>query len=230
MIISTFNIQNNYKNYDKIKSKQIYSYLKKNKIDILGLQEVFNKCSSDLLNYLNNDYQMIGEYRFLSKFLLRRFNEKTPIITNYKIISNKTYHLPHFPSVLKRVLTHIVIEYKGKEISIYNTHLEVRNLSVKKRQLKKIYNLLKNDHREKILMGDFNLKTNKTIFLDFVSLLESIGMTRIPLNEKTLKQSRYSREIDHIFISNGFALKKKQVIKNLNISDHYPVIVELEVE
>ena len=121
-------------------------------------------------------------------------------------------------------------EDKGKEISIYNTHLEVRNLSVKKRQLKKIYNLLKNDHREKILMGDFNLKTNKTIFLDFVSLLESIGMTRIPLNEKTLKQSRYSREIDHIFISNGFALKKKQVIKNLNISDHYPVIVELEVE
>ena len=122
MILSTFNIQNNYKYYDKIKAKQIYNFLKKNKIDIFGLQEVFNKCSKDLINYLGNDYKMFGEYRFLSKILLRRFNEKTPIITNYKIISNKTYHLPHFPSILKRVLTHIVIEYNGKEISIYNTH------------------------------------------------------------------------------------------------------------
>lgn len=228
MIISTFNIQNNYKNYDKVKSKQIYSYLKKNKIDVLGLQEVFNKCSRDLLKYLDNDYQMIGDYRFLSKFLLRRFNEKTPLITNYKIISSKTYHLPHFPSILKRVLTHIIVKYKGKEISIYNTHLEVRNLRVKKRQLRRIYKIIEDDSREKILMGDFNLKTNNPVFMEFVILLKNLGMKRISLNEKTLRQSRYSREIDHIFISDSFKLKKKKVIKNLNISDHYPVIVELE--
>ena len=229
MKISTFNIQNNYKNYDKIKAKQIYNYMKKNKIDIFGLQEVFNKCSEDLNSYLDNNYQMIGEYRFLSKLLLRRFNEKTPIITNYKITSYKTYRLPHFPSVLKRILTHIVIEYKGKEISIYNTHLEVRNLSVKRRQLKKIYNIIKNDHRKIILMGDFNLKNNNPIFLDFVDSLKKIGIMRVSLNEKTLKQSRYSREIDHIFISECFNLIKKQVVKNLDISDHYPVIVEIEI-
>ena len=127
-------------------------------------------------------------------------------------------------------MTKVVIEDNGKLVSIYNTHLEVRNLSVKKRKLKKIYKLLINDPREKILMGDFNLKTNNSVFLDFVSSLEKIKMTRISLNEKTLKQSRYSREIDHIFISDGLKLKKKQVIKNLNISDHYPVMVDLEVE
>ena len=229
MIISTLNIQNNYKKYDRIKAKQIYSFLKKNKIDFLGLQEVFSKCNKDLIGYLGDNYKMIGDYRFLSRFLLRRFNEKTPIITNYKIISNKTYHLPHFPSVLKRVLTHVVVEYRGKEISIYNTHLEVKNLNVKKRQLKKIKRILETDSREKILMGDFNFKNNNLVFLDFVNSLEKLGMVRIPLNEKTLKQSKYSREIDHIFVSSGFNLKRKQVIKNLYISDHYPVIVELEV-
>jgi len=230
MKISTFNIQNDYGKYDKSKSKQIYNYLKSNKIDVLGLQEVFSKCDDDLINYLGNSYKMIGKYRFFSKLLLRRFNEKNPIVTNYKIVSFKTYHLPFFPSILKRVLTHVVIEYKGKEISIYNTHLEVRNLNVKKRQLNKIYSILKEDSREKILMGDFNLKTNKPLFLDFIESLEEIGMVRVPLDEKTLKQSRYSREIDHIFISSKFKLKNKQVIKDLDISDHYPVIVELEVE
>lgn len=230
MKISTFNIQNDYGKYDKRKSKQIYNYLKSNKIDVLGLQEVFSKCGDDLINYLGNSYKMIGKYRFFSKILLRRFNEKNTIVTNYKIVSFKTYHLPFFPSILKRVLTHVVIEYKGKEISIYNTHLEVRNLNVKKRQLNKIYSILKEDSREKILMGDFNLKTNKPLFLDFIESLEEIGMVRVPLDEKTLKQSRYSREIDHIFISSKFKLKNKQVIKDLDISDHYPVIVELEVE
>lgn len=229
MKISTFNIQNDYGKYDKSKSKQIYNYLKINKIDILGLQEVFSKCSDDLINYLGNNYKMIGKYRFFSKFLLRRFNEKNPIVTNYKIISFKTYHLPFFPSILKRVLTHVVVEYKGKEISIYNTHLEVRNLNVKKRQLNKIYSILKDDSREKILMGDFNLKNNNSLFQKFINDLEEIGMVRVPLNEKTLKLSRYSREIDHIFLSEGFIIKKKEVIKNLSISDHYPVMIEVDL-
>ena len=48
MKVSTFNIQNNYKCYDKDKTKAIYQYLKDNDIDVLGLQEVFGKCSDDL--------------------------------------------------------------------------------------------------------------------------------------------------------------------------------------
>ena len=229
MKISTFNIQNNYKSYDNCKTRDIYNYLKDNDIDILALQEVFGRCSDDLEVLLKNKYHMVGKYRFLSKFLLRRFNEKNPIITKYKIISFKTYNLPFIPSLLKRVITHVVIEYKGKEISIYNTHLEVFISNVKKRQLKKIYNLIANDPREKILMGDFNLKNNNPLFLNFVNSLEEIGIKRVPLNEKTLKLSRYSREIDHIFLSEGFTIKKKEVIKNLSISDHYPVMIEVDL-
>ena len=229
MRISTFNIQNDYRLYDKNKSLVIYNYLKKNKIDVLGLQEVFNKCGKDLAILINNLYSMVGDYRFFSKILLKRVNEKNPIITDLNIVESKTYHLPHWPSLVKRVITHIIVEYKGKEISIYNTHLEVKNLNVKSRQLKKIYELLVNDKRNIILMGDFNLKTNNSVFNDFVSDLEKIGLKRIPIDEKTLKLSRYSREIDHIFISNSFEVKSKEVIKDLDISDHYPVIVELDI-
>lgn len=229
MKISTFNIQNDYKYYKEEKSKDIYNYLKNNDLDVLGLQEVFSKINKDITTKISNVYNMVGKYRGISRIILKRFNEKNPIITKYKIISYKTYQLPHFPSILKRVMTHAVIDYNGKEISIYNTHLEVRKINVKVKQLDKIYQIIKDDKRPLILMGDFNLKNNNQEFNGFITKLENIGINRIILNEKTLKQSKYSREIDHIFYSKEFKLVKKEVIKDLKISDHYPVLVELKI-
>ena len=48
MIISTFNIKNDFNYYNKNKSLEIFNYLRNNKIDVLGLQEVFYKCDKDL--------------------------------------------------------------------------------------------------------------------------------------------------------------------------------------
>lgn len=230
MKISTFNIQNDFKDYNKEKSIEIIKYLKNNKIDILGMQEVFSKCDNDICELINNKYFIEGKYRFKFKRLLNRINEKNPIISKYKIISHNTYHLPHFPSFTKRVLTHIVISYNNKEISIYNTHLEVDRDNVKIKQLDKIEQIIKEDNRPIILMGDFNLKNNNDIFNSFISDLEKLNIKRISLNEKTFKESSYSREIDHIFISNNFKLISKEVIKDLDISDHYPVIVDIELK
>ena len=54
------------------------------------------------------------------------------------------------------------------------------------------------------------------------------GIKRVNFNDKTLKNSRYHREIDHIFLSNEFKIKEQAIIKDLNISDHYPVIVTVK--
>ena len=126
MKICTFNIRNDYFDYKKEKSNIIYNYLKDNNIDILGLQEVFSKPNRDLKKLIKNDYKMIGKYRFLLPLLHFTSNEKTPIITNHEIVESTTYRLPHKPSKLRRVMTHVVIKYNDKEISIYNTHLEAR--------------------------------------------------------------------------------------------------------
>ena len=227
--ISSFNIQNNYNNYNINKTKEIINYLKNNNIDILGLQEVFYLCDKDICKKIDSKYNYYGKYRFYSKLLLRHINEMTPIITNKKVIEKKIYRLPFLPSLTKRILTKVVIEYEGKRISIYNTHLEVRNLKVKERQLKKIYNLIKKDNNLIILMGDFNLKNNKEIFNDFEDLLKEKGLYRVEFNHKTLKISKYKREIDHIFLSNDFKLIDKKVIEDLSISDHYPVMIDVNL-
>lgn len=228
--ISTFNIQNNFSKYIKSKSAEIIKYVEDNEIDILGLQEVFPKCSKDLREELKfKRYNMFGRYRFFTKVILDRFNEKVPVITDKKVLSYKTYHLPSFPSPLKRIVTKVVILYEDKMISIYNTHLDYLMDSVKKRELKKLIKLIKKDSNLIILMGDFNLKNNKAIFNDFERLLKEENIYRVELNEKTLKNSKYKREIDHIFLSKEIKLVKKEVIKSIDISDHYPVLVCVEV-
>ena len=224
--ICTFNIQNDFKNYDITKSKEIVEFLKNKNIDIYSLQEVYSKIDKDLRKVIKAlSYTINGTYRFI---IPTRFNEKNPIITNKKVISERTYHLPFLPSALKRIMTKVEIEDEGKIISIYNTHLEVRKENVKKRQLNRIVQILKKDKNPIILTGDFNLKTNKEIFNDFVSELEKLGIKHVDVEDKTLKISKYHRAIDHIFISNNFKLISKDRITDLDISDHYPVIIKVD--
>ncbi len=224
--ICTFNIQNNFKNYNSTKSKQIVKLLKNKNIDVYNLQEVYSKIDKDLKKTIKSlAYTINGTYRFL---IPTRYNEKNPIITNKKVISNKTYHLPFLPSITKRIMTKVVIEDNGKLVSIYNTHLEVRKEKVKERQLKRVLKILKKDNNPIILTGDFNLKTNNEMFNKFVKELESIGIKHIDIADKTLKMSKYHRAIDHIFISEEFKLISKDRITDLEISDHYPVLIQID--
>lgn len=227
--ISSFNIQNDFSKYNINKSKEIYNYLVQNKINILGLQEVYSKINKDLIKLLPSKYTYNGNYRFFSKIILNRINEKTPIITDKKVKFSKTYNLPHLPSLLKRVVVKNVINYKGYDISIYNTHLDFMFESVKLRELKYLYKLISKDNNLIILMGDFNLKNNKEIFNKFCSLLEEKGISRVEFNDRTLKMSRYHREIDHVFLSKEFNVENYSIIKDLEISDHYPIVVDVEV-
>lgn len=230
MKICTFNIKNNYNQYQKEKAKDIVDFIDNNKIDILCTQELFDTCENDITNYLSKtNYKIYGKYRFKLS-ILKKINESVSIITNQKAISEKTYQLPYLPSLLKRIATKLIINVDNYgEICIINTHLDFKYNLAKKRQLSKLLKIITDEKRPIILTGDFNLKNNNPIFNDFVDNLEKIGIKRVPVNEKTLKQSKYKRAIDHIFISNNFELKKLEVIKELEISDHYPVLIDIEI-
>ena len=230
MIISTFNIQNDFKKYNKSKSLEIYQYLTKNNIDVLGLQEVFYMCNYDLKKLIKHSFFMKGKYRFFLKLLHLTSNEKTPIISKHKVISHKTYHLPYRPSPLKRVLTNMVIDYDGKLISIYNTHLESELDNVKQKQLKIILDIINNDSLPKIIMGDFNLKNNHPLLKDFIDKLNALNIHRVPVEEKTFKAAKTDKSIDHIFISDEFEINSFKVVKTIKTSDHYPILVDLKIK
>ena len=228
--ISTFNIQNDIKKFSNDKTDIILKYMKDKKIDVLCLQEVYSLLDKDICNKLDNKFNMYGEYRFFLKKLLNKVNEKTPIITKYKVLSNNTYQLPFLPTLLKRIVTKIEVEINNKKVSIYNTHLDFMLEFVKKRQLKKLLELIKNDPNPIILTGDFNLKTNKKIFLNFIEELKNINITHIDVKDKTWKPSRFHRAIDHIFISDEFKLISQEIVKDIPTSDHYPILIKIDLK
>ena len=229
IIISTFNIQNDIKNYSKNKAKEIINYLNKNKIDILNLQEVYSFLDRDLSKeIISLDYNMFGKYRFFLKRILNRINEKTPIITRYKVISYKNYHLPFLPSTLKRIMTKVEVEIDGRLVSIYNTHLDYMYDVSRNRQLKRIFKIISKDNNPIILTGDFNLKNNNKIFNNFRKEMEKINIKHIDVGDNTWKPSKYHRAIDHIFISDDFVLKSKKIVKDIDISDHYPILIKVD--
>ncbi len=230
MIVSTFNIQNDIKNYKKNKSIDIFNYIKKNNIDIIGLQELTYKYNNELSRLIKDTFRMVGKYRYFLKPLYLYKNEKNPIISKYEIIKNKTFHLPYYGSKYKRVLTHAIVFYENKEISVYNTHLEVKDLFIKQKQLDYIFNVIKDDRRPIILMGDFNSKVDSDEFDNFVLKLSNIGINRVNIKTNTYIDSNDNKAIDHIFYSEEFNLKSKKVMKSIRFSDHYPIMVELELE
>ncbi|MBQ9019461.1 MAG: endonuclease/exonuclease/phosphatase family protein [Bacilli bacterium] len=223
--ISTFNIQNDINSYNNKKTDIILSYLKENKIDILGLQEVYKPLDKDLSNKLVN-YTITGKYRYLLNLIFYKVNEKTPIITRYPVISTHTYHLPSLFS-LNRIVTKTVVKIDEKMVSIYNTHIDFMYDILKQKQLKKILDIITNDSNPIILMGDFNLKNNNPIFNKFVNELDNLNIRHLDILEKTFKKSKYHRAIDHIFVSKEIKLVSKKLVTDIPISDHYPIIIKV---
>ena len=228
LTICTFNIKNNYRDYQSDKADKIIKFINQNKIDYLCLQEVFTKCRRDLQkNLRGTKYKIYGKYRF-SLPIFTPINEAVSIITKEKVLYNRTYHLPFLPSGLKRVVTKVVTKTDDLGyVTILNTHLDYMFDFVKKRQLKKIIKLIETEKNPVILTGDFNLKINNPIFKEFIKKLNNLGLKRVDIHEKTLKQSRYNRSIDHIFIPDDYDVELLEVIKDLDISDHYPVLLKV---
>lgn len=229
LTICTFNIKNNYQEYQSSKAIEIMRWMKEKKIDILCMQEVFSKCEKDFKKELKStNYKIYGDYRYKLP-ILTCINESVSIITKEEVMFHKTYHLPFLPSGLKRVITKLVIKTKEfGNITIFNTHLDFMFDFVKRKQLKRIIKLVRKETNPVIITGDFNSKINHTIFKEFITEMQKIGLKRVEVNEKTLKQSSYNRAIDHIFIPKDYQVTYLEVIKTLKISDHYPILLKIE--
>ena len=239
MKIMSFNVRNRYriKNYDGIyKNKDtvimLSNYIKKNRIDIVCLQEVIESYR-DRLTFELKDYTHYGNPRMGNSIftkiidIIKRFNESVNIYTNVDVTNNKNYKLPFLPDIMPRVATRIDI--KDKNITIINTHLSAYNKISKNRQLKKIYKIIKKINNPIILLGDFNMNTKSNVLTNFIKRLELLGIKHMDIQGRTFKKSKRDMPIDHIFISNSLKVKSIDKItdKEVSFSDHYPILLEI---
>ena len=224
MKICSYNIQNKFIKH-KDKTSDIIKFIKKYDLDILGLQEYLLK---EVNKFKLDSYMCVGKGRLIRKNGM--FNETCAIITNKEIIYNKTHKLPWFFTTFPRIINEVSINSCKKEYLVINTHIDYLNKRCQKKQLNYIFNYLNNlDNKDNvILMGDFNLDLDSNILSDFINNLSNIGINRVDISSKTYKN--LDRPIDHIFISKNIKLLDKKVIidNDFDISDHYPVYIEIK--
>lgn len=245
--IATFNIRNSENENKKDKANILVDIIKKENIDILGMQELTKDYEQTLKKSLA-DYKYYGKYRFgnniFSKF---KYNENNIIITNKRVIFNKTIWLPFIAhnfkdfkeSILKksitpRIATMIIISDKelGK-VRVINTHLDYKIPSVKKRQLQKLKKLIFKYEKKYpvILTGDFNMESSNEDFKKFIEELEKNKIKKVKITENTYgKINGKGNIIDHIFIPESWYVLKSGVIDTKNLSDHHPVYVKIGIQ
>ena len=223
MKISTFNIKNNFfKHVDK--TDYLISFIEKYDLDILGVQE-YLYCESK--KFKLDDYKCVGKGRYRKTSNV--FNETCSVITNCEILNYKTIKLPWFFTSFPRIMTVVNIKYKNKEYLVINTHLDYLHKISQRKQLKYILKYLSNiNHKNIIMMGDFNLNVHTNIFKHFLEELNKLNITRVNISEATFKN--LDKPIDHIFISSDIKVNDVKIIKDdeFDISDHYPLYIEIK--
>lgn len=251
--IGTINCQNNEENRSNKNNNSLIlaNHIIDKKYDIVGTQEVTINFTNNLVNNLL-EYKAYGKFQYgkgiINNLLkiVKDYNQSNQIISKYKAIKTRTYTLPWIPftykdfvrgfkkkSIFKRMMTLIETNIDNNKIYIFNAHLDYYIYNIQKKQLDYIYKRLNKITDGKIvLMGDFNLDLDDELFIDFINKLDSIGIKRVPMNEKT-NASKYSEEsaIDHIFVSNDFKILDYGIYDDLtSITDHKAIYVDIELE
>lgn len=134
----------------------------------------------------------------------------------------------------------------GREVNVYNTHLDFLLPQARAFQLKKIIEKIEKDYQRErkpyILMGDFNASPNsklirklrechdgKTKFIAVqdqdTSLYEVTTMGMFVGKTKGM-------HIDYIFVSEEFKIKSVDIVRyhknNKYPSDHYPLVADID--
>ena len=254
IIVGTVNVQNKYKInnyngiYNNIDNVNLFKkIIEDNNIDIIGTQEMTEPYINRLKKILNK-YKIVGGYRYTVignyfKFT-KKYNETTSIISKHKILHTKTIWLPFKPDnkeqftklknpLIYRILTKSLIDLEGYgNIYFLNTHLDYKYKSVQKKQLDKIYKIIKKIKIPLILTGDFNMNIEKEYFNDFIKKLDKLNIKRVEISSRTYKNHKKDLAVDHIFIDKSFNVEEIQYIKDdiyNDFSDHYPVISRIKI-
>ena len=246
--IGSFNLKNNFflcssKNNDDMKQKSFIftNYIKENKLDLIGTQELTFKYKSELSSRLKN-YKFYGDYRYGNVFKKFPYNENNNIITNQKVLFTKTIWLPWIPkhyselktgivkiSVMPRIATIIIVEDGNlNQFCVINTHLDYEIPQIQKRQLGMLNRVVHKYEKEYpiILTGDFNMEPQDEHFNNFIMNLKETQIERVPISENTwYDKNKNGKTIDHIFLSSDWDIENMGVKSLEEISDHKMVYV-----
>jgi len=235
--------------------KQIINFVKDNKIELMGFQEVDNNLEeTEFINITEKIAQSLG-YNFAYSPSIE--NQKTGsfaegqfgncIISKFPIVDNKR----HFLSLPEewdgtaitepRTLLETKINVDDKIVCFMTLHLgyskQFQPTEIKLRQIEKVIEVIKNNNDLPIILtGDFNSTPENQGVKKIKQYLKDVD-EKNTLKTWTMYDFKYhdwkvpaglNFKIDYIFISEKIKHETPTIDIN-KISDHVPVIVKLEI-
>lgn len=237
--VMTYNIHHGEGMDGKVDIERIAKLIRDSKADIVALQEVDRGVERtkkiDMMTMLAD---MTGlTYAFGKNIDFQGGDYGNGILTRFPIIEERNLHYTMIREGEQRGLLQLVLDVRGQEIVVMNTHIDYRQddservLNVGElREAAKRYR-----PRAVLVCGDFNdLPTSKTINLmkeDFVDAWEAVGQG----DGFTYPTATPEKRIDYIFVSkqttSGSVVIRPIAARVLqsDASDHLPVLVEFRI-
>ena len=232
-----------YYDWEKRKEKLI-NFLKEQNSDVVFLQEV--AYDDRLKDKWNNQVEEINEkvnYPFstFDKLMeMKKWHDKPidwimfygfGILSKYPIKHSEVIVLPPIEKNKKFGFVHTIMETPEGNINLINVHFENTNKGSKE-HLKQTLEWCKKRKITPIIAGDFNMK----IIEDLKELAEKdYEISYLIKPYKSFMPTEFSHDkvpitLDYIIVhKNKFKINKIKCINN-DISDHNPVIAEIEVK
>ncbi|MBQ3151546.1 MAG: endonuclease/exonuclease/phosphatase family protein [Clostridia bacterium] len=238
--IGTFNIQHgiNYPHYLKngeavIDLKSCADQIAATGLDICGLNEVYNEAPKGKIGQAEFIGNALGfNHRFARAIDISCGEYGNAAVSRYPIKSVETFPIEvkeadrkDYKGYENRVLLHAVIDVEGTELSVYICHF---GLAPDEQDMaeKTVTDLLKNDKRPLVFMGDFNITPDNAIIGHFRDFLFD-SSTLVKGNTLTFPSDVPVKQIDYIFTNDKVKVISASVT-DVSCSDHREYFADIE--
>ena len=176
------------------------------------------------MNYMKKFANMtvLKKWHFFPvRHLLNLSNQGNGILTRYEILETHNYKL--ITRGENRCLSHTTIRLNNEIMHVLTTQLALGKSS-RKYELLQIADIIKRISGPIIFTGDLNTSNESELVA-----IEKAGLKRLE-TPKTFPSWKPRRRIDYIFYSDDFEIVSFDVIDEMKISDHLPIIAELKLK
>ena len=211
--VATFNIWGSRINFEQYKNFAI-----SNRLDIIGMQEVLETSPDQLKTYGLNNVKYEGSW----------YNYGNAIQSRFDLVELEVFELPA-ESNGRRILIKTSVEFEGKTISVYNTHLNSQvDDTARLQQLEFIKQTMDADtNNYKILIGDFNVQ-EKAHYNIFGNLKSAQGHDGVWHDTWDVNIEPWNNgAIDNILVTPNIDILKVEMPLDKLGSDHYMLWAEI---
>ncbi len=237
--VLTYNIHHGEGVDGKIDIERIANLIREAKADIVALQEVDRGVERtkkiDIMTMLSDLTGMA--YAFGKNIDYQGGDYGNGFLTRFPILEEKNLHYHMIRPKEQRGLLQLVLDVRGQEIALMNTHIDYRQddservLNVGEiRETRKRYR-----PRPIVVCGDFNdVPTSRTVSVmkeDFIDSWEYLGSG----NGFSYSTTEPVKRIDYIFVAKPASQATVRLqpvaahVLKSDASDHLPVLVEFEI-